>query len=58
MMKQHQLLKEMEYKYVRTHTKNRYRDMLLLNIKNGFDVIGVQKKVKDTEHSIILEKEL
>ena len=58
MRKQHQLRKEMGYKYVRTHIKNRYRDMLLLNITHGFDIIGIQKKVRDTEHTIILEKEL
>ena len=52
------LVKESRYKYIRTHTKNKYRDMLLLNIKHGFDVIGVQTKLKDTEPTIILEKEL
>lgn len=55
---QHAMAKELGYKYVRTSTKNRYRDMLLLNIKLGFDVTGVQKKLREKELSIILEKEL
>lgn len=58
MTEQDRILKTLEYKYIRTHTKNEYRDMLILSIKSGFDVIGTQKKTGETEHSIILEKEL
>ena len=48
----------MGFAYVRTSTKNKYREMLLLNIKAGFDVVGVQKKLKEAEQSILLEKAL
>ena len=38
---QHSTAKAMSYKFVRTSTRNKYREMLLLNIKFGFDVTGV-----------------
>lgn len=37
---QHNFLRENGYKEVKTKTKNQYREMLLLNIKSDFDVIG------------------
>lgn len=55
---QHFMAKSMGYKYVRTSTKNKYREMLLLNIKFGFDVTGTQQKLRDNVISIVLEKEL
>ncbi len=55
---QHRVVKSMGFAYVRTSTKNKYREMLLLNIKAGFDVVGVQKKLKEAEQSIVLEKAL
>jgi predicted GNAT superfamily acetyltransferase len=58
MQTQHTMVKAMGYKYVRTSTRNEFREMLLLNIKFGFDVTGVQKKLKDKDISIVLEKEL
>ena len=56
--KQHQVAKELGYSYVRTHTKNKYRDMLILNIKSGFNVTGVYKSLRETHQGIILEKAL
>lgn len=58
MEEQHRKAKELGYSYVRTHTKNKYREMLVLNIKSGFDVIGVYKKEREKHHGIILEKKL
>jgi GNAT superfamily N-acetyltransferase len=55
---QHTMVKAMGYKFVRTSTKNKYREMLLLNIKFGFDITGVQKKLRENDLSIVLEKEL
>ncbi len=55
---QHSMAKAMGYKFVRTSTRNKYREMLLLNIKFGFDITGVQKKLKEKDLSIVLEKEL
>ena len=55
---QHRIARELGYPVVRTHTKNKYRDMLVLNIKSGFDVTGVNHKSGDKFHTIILEKVL
>ncbi|MFD2132402.1 GNAT family N-acetyltransferase [Pseudogracilibacillus auburnensis] len=54
---QHQYLREEGYKVVRTKTMNKWRGMLLLNIKNGFDVIDTYRDEKGI-HKIILEKSL
>jgi predicted GNAT superfamily acetyltransferase len=56
--KQHQVAKELGYSFVRTHTKNKYRDMLILNIKSGFEVTGVYKSLQEAHQGIILEKAL
>ena len=52
---QHQELRERGYHSVRTHTRNEYRRMLLLNIRNGFEVIGVRARRSGSPH-ILLEK--
>ncbi|MFH5780043.1 GNAT family N-acetyltransferase [Heyndrickxia oleronia] len=57
MEKQHQYLKENGYKVVQTKTMNKWRNMLILNIKNGFDVIDTYTD-KNGLHKIILEKNL
>lgn len=57
MEKQHQYLKETGYKVVQTKTMNRWRNMLILNIKNGFDVIDTYTDDKGL-HKIRLEKRL
>src|SRR5690606_33178693 len=40
MKRQHQYAENSGYQVIQTKTKNNWRSMLLLNIKNGFDVIG------------------
>lgn len=57
-VEQHRIAAQLGYSIVRTHTKNKYRDMLVLNIKCGFDVTGVNHKSGEKLHSIILEKVL
>ncbi|MBS4210787.1 GNAT family N-acetyltransferase [Bacillus sp. FJAT-50079] len=57
MEKQHQYVKEKGYKIIQTKTKNKWRNMLVLNIKNGFDVIGTYTD-ENGEPKIILEKRL
>lgn len=57
MEKQHQYLKENGFSIVQTKTKNKWRNMLILNIKSGFDVIGTYTDEKG-EPKIILEKKL
>ncbi|WP_240660811.1 GNAT family N-acetyltransferase [Peribacillus frigoritolerans] len=54
---QHQYLKENGYNVVQTKTMNKWRNMLVLNIKNGFDVIDTYTDEKGL-HKIILEKKL
>ena len=55
MNQQHLYLKEKGYKTVQTKTKNKWRNILILNIKNGFDVIGTYTDNRG-ELKIILEK--
>lgn len=57
MEKQHQYLREKGYSVVQTKTMNKWRSMLILNIKNGFDVMNTYKDEKGL-HKIILEKNL
>ncbi|MCP2036424.1 GNAT superfamily N-acetyltransferase [Planomicrobium sp. HSC-17F08] len=57
MEEQHQYAKNSGFRAVQTKTKNKWRSMLLLNIKNGFDVIGTYAD-QDGETKIILEKSL
>lgn len=54
---QHQYLVQNGYKVVQTKTKNKWRRMLILNIKNGFDIIGTYTDDYG-EPKIILEKNL
>lgn len=54
--RQHAWAREQGYHRIRTHTYNRWRAMLLLNLRHGFDIIGtVQGRHGLT---IVLEKEL
>ncbi|WP_226673530.1 GNAT family N-acetyltransferase [Rossellomorea aquimaris] len=57
MKRQHHTLKELGYAVVQTKTMNKWRSMLILNIKNGFDVIDTYTNEKGL-HKIILEKKL
>ena len=57
MDKQHQYIRRNGYKVVQTKTQNKWRSMLILNIKSGFDVIGTYNDDKG-ETIIILEKKL
>ena len=40
MVDQHSYLKNKEYICIRTQTGNEFKNMLILNIKTGFDIIG------------------
>ncbi|WP_413376367.1 GNAT family N-acetyltransferase [Alkalihalobacillus sp. 1P02AB] len=57
MKMQHDLLIEYGYQIVQTKTMNKWRNMLILNIKNGFDVLETYTDKKGM-HKIILEKKL
>lgn len=54
MRRQHDWCRQNHYQTLRTHTYNQWRNMLILNLKHGFDIIGtVQGKHGLT---IVLEK--
>ncbi|WP_338066828.1 GNAT family N-acetyltransferase [Evansella clarkii] len=57
MKKQHKFLKESGYSVVQTKTMNKWRGMLVLNIKCGFDIMDTYIDEKGF-HKIILEKNL
>jgi predicted GNAT superfamily acetyltransferase len=57
MEQQHQYLKESGYHIVQTKTMNKWRNMLILNIKSGFDIMSTYTNEKGL-HKIILEKNL
>ena len=57
MEKQHGCLNKSGYKKVQTKTKNKWWNMLILNIKNDFDVIGTYTD-NSGEHKFILEKKM
>lgn len=58
MEKQHEIAKSQGFKYVATQTKNRFKPMLILNLKSGFDVIGFRMSLSAEDPTIILEKAL
>lgn len=54
---QHQYVREQGYHVVQTKTMNKWRNMLILNIKSGFDVMSTYTD-KNGLHKIVLEKKL
>jgi GNAT superfamily N-acetyltransferase len=57
MIAQHNWIKENGYKRVQTKTRNKWRHMLILNLKHGFNITGTTLDEKETM-KIVLEKEL
>lgn len=57
MQRQHVWCYEQGYRFVQTKTLNRWRNMLILDLKHGFEVVGLQQG-KDGTLRIILEKTL
>lgn len=56
MDEQHELVRQLGYSSIQTRTENQFRSMLLLNIKHGFDVVGVCANDHSNQPTIILEK--
>ena len=54
---QHEWCKKQAYEVIQTKTKNKFRSMLLLNIRYGFDITGTFINQKG-DFKIILEKKL
>ncbi|RDU37235.1 GNAT family N-acetyltransferase [Neobacillus piezotolerans] len=57
MHQQHYFLKQYGFTSVQTKTMNKWRGMLILNIKNGFNIVETYTD-KNGRHKIILEKDL
>lgn len=57
MERQHELVRGLGYAKIRAISRNKRREMLLLNIKFGFDIVETFMSKKGT-HKILLEKEL
>ncbi len=55
MRRQHEWCQHQGYAIIRTHTKNRWRNMLILNLRHSFDVIGTYTDGQG-EPKIMLEK--
>lgn len=53
---QHGWLEQRGYRLVRTATRNRFKRMLILNLLNGFELVGVRSK--DGDAHLQLEKKL
>lgn len=43
---------------IRTSSRNKYREMMILNLKAGFEIVGTQMSSKDNALSILFEKKL
>lgn len=57
MTKQHEWCREKGYQQIQTTTQNRFREMLLLNIRFGFDVVGITDS-DEQGSKIILQKKI
>ncbi|MCC6281298.1 MAG: GNAT family N-acetyltransferase [Saprospiraceae bacterium] len=57
MQHQHGWVKSRGYRRIQTKTMNRWRSMLILNLKHGFDIIGTYAG-NDGQTRIILQKEI
>ncbi|MFC5411031.1 GNAT family N-acetyltransferase [Larkinella bovis] len=57
MRQQHNWCRANGFHTVRTHTRNQWRDMLILNLRHGFDIIGTIAN-SNRPTTLILEKQL
>lgn len=58
MTRQHQTIKELGYRTVRTITSNQFKPMLILNLQSGFNIIGTQVSQRHNDIRLVLEKNL
>ncbi len=56
MRQQHEACRAKGYRTIRTHTYNQWRDMLILNLRHGFQIVGTQPGKRGL--TIILERQL
>lgn len=55
---QHEWCRNQGYKKVQTKSQNRFRPMMILNLKCGFEVVGLEAAKNPTESKILFEKRL
>lgn len=58
MKAQHDWCRDQGYQFVQTKTQNRFREMLLTNIKNGFVIIDFVSSADDSKSKIFMKKNL
>lgn len=58
MVMQHKKVKELGYKVVCTHTDNKFKAMIILNLKSGFDIRDTIQSTGDNYLTLYLEKDL
>ncbi|MEC9281412.1 MAG: GNAT family N-acetyltransferase [Bdellovibrionota bacterium] len=55
---QHDFARKHNYRVVCTQTDKRFKEMLILNLKCGFDVVGTIQSTGDSHLTLVLEKNL
>ena len=55
---QHEFAKKHNYRVVCTQTDKRFKEMLILNLKIGFDIVGTIQSTGDSHITLVLEKNL
>jgi len=55
---QHVWAKEQGYQAIRTHTDHRYNDMIIHNIRNGFEVVSTEIRPDSGIRKLIMKKKL
>jgi ribosomal protein S18 acetylase RimI-like enzyme len=58
MQEQHEWCKKQGYKKIKTETMNRFKEMLILNVRSGFDIVGSHVSKSHKGLKIELEKKL
>ncbi len=58
MLAQHDWCQKQGYHKIRTQSRNRFKDMIKLNLKHGFDIIGTHTSSDPQGLKIVLEKKL
>lgn len=57
MQTQHTWAKEHKYKYVETKSENKFKDMMILNLRSGFEIVGTESSPSH-QTKILFRKQL
>jgi GNAT superfamily N-acetyltransferase len=58
MRAQHAWAKAHGYEHLRTKTQNRFQDMLILNIRHGFKIVGTERTGRGDGLHLLMQKDL